>query len=93
MTTKTIGVHRPYLETSMKNYKTMEGESKNLENNSDRQSSDLEHDAGPILQPVRFRYSSVLADPTDWKFMGREFRFVLYCGIVLWTFHVLSMVV
>lgn len=93
MTTNAIGAHRSYSEISMKNYKTMEGESKNLENNPDRQSSDLEHDVSPILQSIRLRHSSVLADPADWQLMGREFRFVLYCGIVLWTFHVLSMAV
>ena len=79
----------------MKNYKTMEGESKNLEKpkRPSRSISHIEHDARTIFQPVRVRHRSVLANSNDWKFMGREFRFVLCCGIVLWVIHLLSMVI
>ena len=77
----------------MKNYKTMEGESKNLENNPDRQPSDLEYDARSVFQSVRIRRRSILADSDDWQYMGREFRFVLRCGAILWAFYLLSMAI
>lgn len=69
----------------------MEGESNNLENNPDRQSSHLVHDAGSIFQPIRVRRSPVLANPSNWKFVESELRFVLYCGAIFWAVHLLSM--
>lgn len=71
----------------------MEGESNNLENNPDRQSSDLEHDASSIFQSVWIRRSSVLVDPSNWKFVESELRFVLYCGSILWAVYLLSMAI
>ena len=59
--------------------------------NSIRQTSYMGNDAGAVLQPVRVRHRSVLADSSYWQFVESELRFVLYSGIILWTIHLLSM--
>jgi hypothetical protein len=69
----------------------MEGESRNLEKNPNGQSSNMEHDGGPILQPVRVRHRAVLADTSNWHFVESELRFVLYSGSFLWVLYLLSL--
>jgi hypothetical protein len=69
----------------------MEGESCNLAKNTDGKPSNMVHDGRTVLQPVRFRRGSVLVDPTNWKFVESEFRFVLYCGSLLWALYLLSL--
>ena len=51
------------------------------------------HDVSPVFQPFRVRRSPILASREDWKFASREFRFVLYCGIILWTLYAFSKIV
>jgi hypothetical protein len=69
----------------------MESESRYLEKNSNGQSSHLVHDDCSVLQPVRVRRCSVLADPVNWQFVEIEFRFVLYSGTILWALYLLSL--
>jgi hypothetical protein len=64
---------------------------KNMEKPILGQVSNLVHDDRVILQPVRFRYSSVLADVSNWKFMASELRFVLYSGSIFWIIYLLSL--
>jgi len=75
----------------MKNQKTMDGGSTHLEKNLNGQSSHLVHDDSPILQPIRVRRHSVLADFANWQFVESEFRFVLYSGTLLWIIFLLSL--
>jgi len=60
---------------------------KNLESNIKRKSSDSMLDGGNVLQPFRFRLGAVLADRDFRKFMEGQFRFVLYCGSLLWILY------
>jgi len=68
----------------------MDGDSrqqKNIKTNN----SDMVHDAGSILQSSWIRRSSVLANCYNWKSMERQFCFVLYSGIVLWSIHIITL--
>jgi len=72
----------------------MEHDSKgdeNMERPISGQVSNLVHDDRAVLQPIRFRHSSVLVDVSDWKFVASEFRFVLYSGAFLWLIYLLSL--
>jgi hypothetical protein len=64
----------------------------NMEKNPYREPCHMEHDGSPILQSFWVRRDPVLAIDRNWKFMGREFRFVLYSGTILWIVLLLSMV-
>ena len=64
---------------------------KNMEKPISGQASNLVHDDRAVLQPVRFRHSSVLVDVSNWKFMESELRFVLYSGSFLWLIYLLSL--
>ena len=75
----------------MKKQKTMDGDSRNLEKNSDRQPGDSMHDDRSVLQSVRLRRGPVLANRADWNVMESELRLVLYSGIFLWALHLLSL--
>jgi hypothetical protein len=75
----------------MKKLRYMEGESRNLEKNTNWEPSDLVHDDSTIFQSVRVRHSSVLADRSNWKFVESELRFVLRCGTILWLLYLLSL--
>jgi hypothetical protein len=71
----------------------MEHDSKiktNLEKDVTDQHSNLVHDDSFVLQSVRLRHSSVLADSSNWEFVASEFRFVLYSGAILWLIYLLS---
>jgi hypothetical protein len=46
-------------------------------------------DAGLIFQSFWFRCRSIFPNSTDGKFMESELRFVLYCGIFLWSLYLL----
>ena len=69
----------------------MDGDSRNLEKNINRQLSDQMYDDRSLFQPIRVRHSSVLANLSDWNVMESEFRFVLYSGAIFWTLHLLSL--
>ena len=68
----------------------MEGDSRKRKNIKAK-SSDVVHDACFILQPVGVRHSAVLADEYDWQSMGRQLRFVLYSGTILWIIYAISL--
>ena len=70
----------------------MDSDSRNLEKNFIGQPSDMVRDDSSVLQSVRIRRGSVLADPVNWQFMESEFRFVLYSGTLLWALYLLSLV-
>ena len=69
----------------------MDGDSRNLEKNFNRKSSDPMYDDRSVLQPFRVRHRSVLANQLDWITVESELRFVLYSGIVFWALHILSL--
>ena len=75
----------------MKKQMTMDGDSRNLAKNSNRQPGDAMHDGRSVLQPVRFRRGPVLANRPDWHVMESELRLVLYSGILFWAIHLLSL--
>lgn len=74
----------------------MEHESKepppSMEKNPYRESCNMVHDDSAILQSIWVRRDPILAIDRNWKFMGREFRFVLCGGTILWAIVLLSMV-
>jgi hypothetical protein len=68
----------------------MEGDSRQQENIKSNHSN-MVHDGSSVLQSSWIRYSAVLADAGNWQSMGRQFRFVLYSGIVFWSIHLISL--
>ena len=66
---------------------------KELESPNSGQSLSNFFDVGFILQSIWIRCRSVFPYITDRKFMESEFRFVLYCGGVLWLVYILSKIV
>jgi len=76
---------------SAKKQKLMEGDSRNLEKNTDWESGDQMHDAGTLFQSIRLRRGPVLVDRNDWNVMESQFRLVLYSGILFWALHLLSL--
>lgn len=74
----------------VKKEKTMDGDSKYLEKNTNWESSDSIHDDRAFFQSFWIRHRSVLANQHDWNVMESEFRLVLFSGIVLWSIHLLS---
>jgi hypothetical protein len=44
---------------------------------------------GSFLQSIWVRCRSIFPDITDGKFMESELRYVLYCGIILWSLYLL----
>ena len=68
----------------------MEGDSRQQENiKSDH--SNMVHDGSSVLQPSWIRRSPILANACNWESLGRQSRFVLYSGIVLWTVHLITL--
>lgn len=68
----------------------MEGDSRQQENiKSDH--SNMVHDGGSIFQSSWIRCSAILANACNWESLGRQSRFVLYSGIVLWTIHLITL--
>ena len=49
--------------------------------------------ARSVLQSFWIRCRSIFPDITDRKFMERELRLVLYCGIVFWIIYLLSQII
>lgn len=54
-------------------------------------SVDVEYDDSTVLQSLRIRRSSILANSSNWEFMVGECRFVWYSGIIFWTLLILSL--
>jgi len=65
----------------------------NVEKDVPRQPLPSIFNAGSILQSFWVRCRSILPDITDRKFMERELRVVLYCGIVFWIIYLLSQII
>lgn len=68
----------------------MEGDS-SKQKNIKAKSSNMDHDAGTILQSVWIRHSTVLANGDDWQSMGRQLRFVLCSGTIFWIIYAISL--
>jgi hypothetical protein len=49
--------------------------------------------ARSVLQSFWIRCRSIFPDITDRKFMERELRVVLYCGVVFWIIYLLSQII
>lgn len=58
--------------------------------NNQIEPGNMVHDVSSVFQSFGVRRRPILADRDDWKFATREFRFVLYCGIIFWAFYALS---
>jgi hypothetical protein len=71
----------------------MDSESQNLETNLNGQPGNMVHDDRTVLQSVRFRYRTVLANAGNWQFMESQLRFVLHSGTILWLLFLLSLAI
>ena len=61
--------------------------------NNQIESGNMVHDVSSVFQPFGVRRRPILADRDDWKFAMGEFRFVLYCGVILWAIYGFSHIV
>ena len=50
-------------------------------------------DVSTVLQSFWVRCRTIFPDSTDGKFMESELRFVLYCGILLWSLYLLFTII
>lgn len=50
-------------------------------------------DVSTVLQSFWVRCRTIFPDSTDRKFMESELRFVLYCGILLWSLYLLFTII
>lgn len=71
----------------------MEVDSREHIEKTKEQAIDFEYDDSVIFQSVWVRRNTVLADQDDWKPLARQFRYVLYGGIVLWVIHAISLAI
>lgn len=71
----------------------MDGDSEKRGNKKTGQISNSVDDGGSVLQSTGVRHSSVLVDTGNWKFVESELRFVLRCGVILWTIHIISTII
>ena len=71
----------------------MEADSCEYNEKTKKPSINMEHDDSPIFQSAWVRRNTVLADPDDWKSLVRQFRYVFYCGVILWAVHVISLAI
>jgi len=62
-----------------------DAESKNLEKNIFRQLVAMVLGTRLILQSIWIRCGAIYAHKNDRKFMDRQLRLVLYCGILFWV--------
>ena len=56
---------------------------------SDSISEGYVFDVSTILQSFWVRCRTIFPNSTDGKFMESELRFVLYCGIFLWSLYII----
>ena len=70
----------------------MEGDSRQ-NSYTKKQTGNVVHDDGTILQSIWLRHCSVLADKNHWKFMESELRYVLYCGAIFWAIHLITLAI
>ena len=71
----------------------MDGDSRGYIKELNPKASHMEHDDSPIFQSSWIRRNPVLADESNWQFMARQFRYVLYCGAILWSIHWVTMAI
>jgi hypothetical protein len=71
----------------------MEGDSRGHIEKLNTKASNVEHDDSAIFQSTWIRRNPVLVDRDDWKSVARQFRYVLYCGVILWSVHFLTMAI
>jgi hypothetical protein len=71
----------------------MEGDSRGYIKELDRKAGNMEYDDSAIFQPTWVRYNSVLVSESDWKSLARQFRYVFYCGIILWAGHLITVAI
>ena len=71
----------------------MEGDSRGHIEKLKKQTSNVDNDASTIFQSSWVRHNTVLDNSSDWKSLVRQFRYVLYCGIILWTIHFISLAI
>ena len=66
----------------------MDGDSSRKENST--KASNTEPDGGSFFQSLWIRYSSILADASNWEFMESQLCYVLYSGTILWIVYLLA---
>jgi len=71
----------------------MEGDSYEHIEKTKRQISNRIDDDSVVFQPSWVRHNTTLVDVNHWKSLVRQFRYVFYCGVILWTIHAISLVV
>jgi len=71
----------------------MDGDSERHKNKNIKPIGNMGYDDSPVFQSTGFRRSSILVNIGNWKFVEGECRFVLYCGLVLWTIHLISNII
>ena len=59
----------------------------------DRNAGHMEHVDSVIFQPTGVRYNPILVSESDWKSLARQFRYVFYYGIILWTGHLITVAI
>jgi hypothetical protein len=58
-----------------------------------KQTSNRIDDDGVVFQSTWIRHNTTLVNPSNWESLVRQFRYVFYCGVVLWIIHVISLVI
>lgn len=71
----------------------MDGDSRGYIKEIDIKTRNMEHDDSVIFQPSWIRRNSVLAGESDWKLVASQFRYVFYCGVILWSIHLISLAI
>jgi hypothetical protein len=62
----------------------------NLEKNTKRKLGYHLPNAGNVFQSIWVRCRSIFSDTMDREFVESEFRFVLYCGAILWVIYLIA---
>lgn len=71
----------------------MDGDSRDYIKELDIKARHMEHDDSTIFQSSWIRRNPVLASECDWQSVARQFRYVLYCGAILWSIHWITMAI
>lgn len=71
----------------------MEGDSHEHIEKRKGQIGSMDHDDSTIFQSSWIRHSSTMVDRDDWKYLARQFRYVLYGGTILWTLYAISHII
>lgn len=71
----------------------MEGDSHEHIEKTKKKTGNMDDDASSIFQSSWVRYNTVLDNTSDWKSLVRQFRYVFYCGALLWVIHAIAMAI